>query len=78
VDDQTNRGSIVEMLAPGGTLLVIAPGRDGADDEGTMPWPLTPEEVRGLFAALELVRFDDFADDEDPPVPCLRAEFPRG
>jgi SAM-dependent methyltransferase len=69
--------NIVEMLVPGGTLLLIARGRDRTDDEGTMPWPLTPEEARGLFAALELVCFEDFVDDEDPPVRRLRAEFRR-
>jgi 2-polyprenyl-3-methyl-5-hydroxy-6-metoxy-1,4-benzoquinol methylase len=70
-------GRIVEMLAPGGTLLAIARGRDASEPEGAMPWPLTPDELRTLFAGLELVRFDDFLDDEDPPVRRLRAEFRR-
>jgi SAM-dependent methyltransferase len=67
--------AIAETLAPGGTLLVIARGRDAGEDEGAMPWPLTPEEVRGLFSSLTLVAFDDFVDDEDPPVRRLRAEY---
>jgi SAM-dependent methyltransferase len=67
--------AIAETLAPGGRLLVIARGRDAGEDEGAMPWPLTPDELRGSFAALTLVAFDDFVDDEDPPVRRLRAEY---
>jgi hypothetical protein len=33
--------------------------------------------VRSLFAPLRLVRFEDFLDDEDPPVRRLRAELTR-
>ena len=69
--------AITDMLAPEGTLLVIARGRDSSEDEGAMPWPLTPDELRALFAPLRLVRFDDFVDDEHPPVRRLRAEFRR-
>jgi 2-polyprenyl-3-methyl-5-hydroxy-6-metoxy-1,4-benzoquinol methylase len=67
--------AIAETVAPGGTLLVIARGREPAEDEGAMPWPLTPEELRGLFSSLTLVAFDDFLDDEHPPVRRLRAEY---
>jgi 2-polyprenyl-3-methyl-5-hydroxy-6-metoxy-1,4-benzoquinol methylase len=67
--------AIAQMVAPGGTLLVIARGRDASEDEGAMPWPLTPDELRSYFAALTLVRFDDFLDDEDPPVRRLRVEY---
>jgi SAM-dependent methyltransferase len=67
--------AIIDMLAPAGTLLVIARGRDISEDEGPMPWPLTPDELRTLFAPLELARFEDFLDNEQPPVRRLRAEF---
>jgi hypothetical protein len=69
--------AISDMLAPAGALLVIARGRDTGEDEGAMPWPLTPKELRTLFAPLELVRFEDFLDEEEPPVRRLRAEFRR-
>jgi hypothetical protein len=68
-------GAIAGLLAPGGTLLVIARGRASHEDPGAMPWPLTPAELRGMFAGLRLVRFDDFVDDEHPPVRRLRAEY---
>ena len=67
-----------ETLAPGGTLLVITRGRDESDPEGSMPWPLTAREVRELFEGLELLSFEDYVDDEDPPVRRLRAAFRRG
>jgi hypothetical protein len=54
---------------------VIARGREPSEGEGRMPWPLTPHELRSLFADLSLVCFDDFLDDEDPPVRRLRAEY---
>jgi SAM-dependent methyltransferase len=67
--------AITRTVRPDGTLLVIARGREPTDPEGAMPWPLTPDELRGLFATLTLVRFDDFLDEEDPPVRRLRAEY---
>ena len=67
--------AIAATLAPGATLLVIARGRDESEDRGTMPWPLTPAELRGLFAEPALVSFEDFRDDEEPPVRRLRAAF---
>jgi hypothetical protein len=47
--------------------------RHAADPPGEMPWPLVPDELRQLFASLE--RWEDFADDEDPPVRRLRATY---
>jgi len=61
-----------------GTLLVICRGRDEADVEGQMPWPLTRAEfqtVPELF--LSEVRFEDFIDDETPPVRRFRIEYVR-
>lgn len=66
------------LLAPGGLLLLIARGRDVADDPGQMPWPLTRPEVEQLQAGgVRLVHFEDFRDDEDPPVRRFRAIFER-
>jgi SAM-dependent methyltransferase len=65
---------IEAMVAPGGTLLVIARGRDEEDPPGQMPWPLTADELKGCFG-LERVSFEDFLDDEAPPVRRLRMEL---
>jgi hypothetical protein len=43
-----------------------------------MPWPLTPDEVLGLAVeGLDIERFEDFLDDEDPPVRRLLAVLRR-
>jgi len=65
-------------LAPGGSLLVVARGREPAEPPGQMPWPLTRAELEGIAADdLELVSFEDFLDREDPPVRRFRALFRR-
>jgi SAM-dependent methyltransferase len=62
----------------GGTLLVIARGRDESDDPGAMPWPLLRSELGPLpVLGLREVAFDDYYDDEDPPVRRFRATFQR-
>ena len=66
------------LVAPGGTLLVIARGREPEGPEGAMPWPLTRAEVEGLASdGLVQMSFDDFLDGEDPPVRRFRAVFRR-
>jgi SAM-dependent methyltransferase len=67
---------IEATVAPGGTLLVIARGRGEEDPPGQMPWPLTPDELKGYFS-LERLSFEDLLDDEDPPVRRLRMELRR-
>ena len=64
-----------ELVAPGGTLLVIAAVKGSAEDPPDGPWPLTRAEV-GSFAAgdLELVRLEDF---RDPDAHRWRAELRR-
>ena len=65
-------------LAPGGTLLVVARGREKSEPPGQMPWPLTRAEVEAIAAPdLALERFEDFLDREDPPVRRFRACFRR-
>jgi SAM-dependent methyltransferase len=66
-------------LRPGGTLLVVARGREESEPAGQMPWPLTRAEVEGIAeAGLVLAGFEDFADHEEPPVRRLRAWFRSG
>jgi SAM-dependent methyltransferase len=64
-----------ELVAPGGTLLVIAAVKDEGEDPPDGPWPLTRAEV-GSFAAgdLELVRLEDV---RDPDAHRWRAELRR-
>lgn len=66
------------LVAPGGRLLVVARGRDAADPEGELPWPLTREELTPLRDdGLIEERFEDFLDDEDPPVRRFRISYLR-
>jgi hypothetical protein len=69
---------IASFLSPGGTLLVIARGREPGDAEGKMPWPLTKQEL-ALFRnhGLTQVSFEDYMDNEAPPVRRFRATYCR-
>ena len=69
---------IASFVAPTGTLLVIARGREPSDPEGNMPWPLTREEMSFFEAhGLKEVSFEDFMDSENPPVQRFRATYYR-
>jgi SAM-dependent methyltransferase len=61
--------ALARCVAPGGRLFVYCRGREPEDPPGTMPWPLTADEVLGLAGdGLRVERFEDFLDAEDPPV----------
>ena len=69
---------LAATVAPGGRLLVICRGRDFTDPEGAMPWPLTAAELHHFEdCGLSLVRFEDYLDDENPPVRRFRVEYRR-
>jgi len=69
---------VAEFVAPAGTLLVIARGRESTEPEGAMPWPLTRSELAAFEdAGLTLTEFEDYLDDEDPPVRRFRASYGR-
>ena len=69
---------IASFVAQSGTLLVIARGREPSEPEGTMPWPLTNDDL-SLFEThgLKRVSFEDYRDSEDPPVRRFRATYRR-
>ena len=69
---------IAALVAPGGTLVVIARGREAEEPEGKMPWPLVVSEFETFDrAGLRRVSFEDFVDRETPPVRRFRLEFRR-
>ena len=70
--------AISRFVTPGGTLLVICRGREDGEDRGRMPWPLTRKELARFDGnGLERVEFDDYTDNEDPPVRRFRAVYRR-
>ncbi|MBI1312690.1 methyltransferase domain-containing protein [bacterium] len=66
-----------ELVASNGTLLVVTRARDATDPAGQMPWPLLREELALLTTSLHEVAFEDFFDNEQPPVRRFRAEYRR-
>lgn len=69
---------VARFVAPGGSLLVVARGREPSDPPGTMPWPLMRDEFGGFVrAGLEELSFEDFPDDETPTVRRFRAVYRR-
>ncbi len=69
---------IAGFVASGGTLLLIARSRDDDDPPGKSPWPLTREEL-SLFVASGLaeISFQDYMDDESPPVRRFMVMYQR-
>ncbi len=67
---------IAEFVAPGGTLLVICRGRNADDSPGQMPWPLLRDELQ-CFMQHDLAEcaFEDYLDQEDPPVRRFRVQY---
>jgi SAM-dependent methyltransferase len=73
--------SLGGLVAPGGTLLVLARATDSGDpvrDPAMMPWPLTRAEIDAFAAGgLSTRSVERFYDSEDPPKLRWRAEFVR-
>ncbi len=77
---ELRRQALTELagfLAPGGTLLVVARGRDGIEPLGEMPWPLSHAELAPLATALEVVSSEDYFDSETSPVRHFRLTYRR-
>jgi SAM-dependent methyltransferase len=69
---------LAAAVAPGGTLVVIARGREPGEPEGQMPWPLVRAEIEAIAAhGLVPVDFADVMDEESPPVRRFVATFAR-
>ncbi len=69
---------LASLVAPGGELWIIARGRDEEDDPGQLPWPLLRAEL-ATFTELGLVErsFEDYLDDETPPLRRFVARYRR-
>jgi len=69
---------IASLHAIDATLLVICRGRSAEEPPGNLPWPLSTEEF-DVFkgAGLRQVHFEDYFDQEEPPVRRFRVEYQR-
>lgn len=69
---------IASFVAPGGSLLVIARGREDGEQQGNMPWPLTRGELEQFQRdGLQEVLFEDYLEAEEPPVRRFRVQYSR-
>ena len=77
------RASAIEgvrsLVAPGGTLLVVANAvADDAPAEADPPWPLTEREVRSIAAdSLQLISLERIPIPGEPGLSRWRAVFER-
>jgi SAM-dependent methyltransferase len=70
--------AVGQLVAPGGTLLVIARAREAADPDPGPPWALTRAEIDALGGSgLVPVRIEDLREAGPPPARRWRAEFTR-
>ncbi|HUU19992.1 MAG TPA: methyltransferase domain-containing protein [Sedimentisphaerales bacterium] len=70
--------AISKFVTVGGSLLVISRGREAAETEGKMPWPLRRSELLEFQkCGLTEVSFEDYIDQEEPPVRRFRAFYTR-
>jgi len=70
--------AVASFVAPGGRLLVVCRGRDEHEPAESMPFPLTRQQLdRFVQAGLVQQSFDDFMDEEDPPVRRFVVEYER-
>jgi SAM-dependent methyltransferase len=70
--------AIASLVKPGGELLVICRGCDENEEVNELPWPLPPSEVARFDAqGLKRLAFEDFLDDEDPPIRRFRVLWRR-
>lgn len=67
------------LVKPGGKLVVICRGRDEDEPAMKLPFPLLRSELDRFVSVSGLVesRFEDFLDDESPPVRRFLAEYER-
>ena len=73
---RTAMACIARFVAPGGTLLLIARGREEGEPEGEMPWPLLRSELEGFReSGLEEVSFEEYQDEDEPEVRRFRAVY---
>ena len=68
--------AVAQLVAPGGTLIVVASAREEGEDVAGPPWPLSRSELKAFTATgLIPVAVEDISDADDPSVHRWRAEY---
>ena len=69
---------VADFVAAGGVLLIVCRARDDDAPPVDLPYPLSRRELHTLRSAgLKETSFEDYLDDEDPPVRRFRAAYAR-
>jgi SAM-dependent methyltransferase len=68
--------SAASLVAPGGTLLVVAAAATEWGDDGP-PWPLTRKDIAAFADGLTEVSVEELPAEDDPLVVRWRAVFTR-
>jgi SAM-dependent methyltransferase len=70
--------NVAGLVAPGGTLVVVAAAREPDEAADGPPWPLTRAEIDAFATGgLEAVRVEDLRDVPEPGARRWRAELRR-
>ena len=70
--------AISELVAPSGTLIVLAVKREAGADVAGPPWPLTRSEIDAFAATgLSPVSVEEISDADEPGIHRWRAELQR-
>ncbi len=70
--------AVARLVAPGGQLLFISRAREPDEQTDGPPWPLTRDDIAELTRdGLNVSSFEDYMDDEDPPVRRFRVVLNR-
>ncbi len=70
--------AIAGLVAPGGVALVSCRSRNAGEKEDAFPLPLDHAEIAGFErAGLERLSIEEYADDQEPPVPHFFACYRR-
>lgn len=69
--------NIPDILNKKGTLIVVCRGRNDHEDKGNMPFPLTKRELSRFEKTLNCTSFEDYSDDENPPVRRFRIQYTK-
>jgi SAM-dependent methyltransferase len=71
--------AVADLVKPGGELLLVSRAREDHEESDGPPWPLTRADVDHFqTCGLSMRSFEDYMDEEEPPVRRFRVVMGRG